>query len=116
MNYKNTFGFGIAIWVIMFVLVSVFVAFSFYENIWGKAFAVLISGVLGYFFGRWAHVPNWAVWFYVAVSWVIVGLILDYLITLRFEPAIFSFKSLWFGYLFLVLGSILGGKGRGKRF
>lgn len=111
---KNTLGFGVAIWVLMFVVVSVFIAFNLYENFLGKTVTVLISGVLGYFFGRSARATNWTTWAYTVASWVIIGLILDYLITFRFEPGIFGFKSLWFGYLFLVLGSILGGRGKGR--
>lgn len=114
MNWKKAVGFGFLFWVIMFAIVSALVALKFYGNIWGKVVTVVIGFVVAYVLANYAKPRSIGTAFGFGISWVIIGLILDFLITTRFEPNLFRFRSLWVGYLVVLLApwvwQMFGGK------
>lgn len=106
-NWKFALGLGIAIWVLMFVIVSAFVAFRVYETTVSKIIIILISGILAYLAAGYAKPENYLSAISYGAAWVIVGLALDFLITTKFNPVIFSSRSLWAGYLLVLLAPLL---------
>ena len=108
MDWKKMIGFGLLIWVIMFAIVSVFIALNIYDPLWGKILTILISGIVGIIFGRLLKTKILKMVLGYIVIWVVIGLVLDYVVTMRFEPAIFAMWSLWVGYVLLIIGVIVG--------
>jgi hypothetical protein len=107
MNWKTGIGYGVAIWILMFVIVSVFIGFKAYDNSAAKVVTVIIAGVLSYLFARKAKPANAGKALSYGVVWAVAGLILDAIVTIRFNPAIFAAKSLWLGYLLVLLAPLL---------
>jgi hypothetical protein len=110
MNWKTAIGYGVAIWILLFVIVSVFIAFKAYDNSAAKVVTVIIAGVLSYLFARKVRPSNAGKALVYGILWVATGFILDAIITSRFNPAIFTAKSLWLGYLLVLLAPLLGVK------
>ena len=104
-SWKKGLWVGALIWVIMFAVVSVFVAFKAYDNSAAKTIIVLIGGFVAYFAVLKVKPKGLMVCLWYALSWTAVGLVLDVLITTRFSPHIFKAPSLWAGYglMFLVV-------------
>lgn len=90
-------GFGVLLWVLMFVIVSVFIAFKLYPGATEIVIAV-IAGVVSYILAGYAKPKDMTEALKFGGSWVVVGLILDALVTMRFNPAIFGVWTLWLGY------------------
>ncbi len=112
MNYSWQKGllYGLGIWVVMFVIVSIFVGFKVYDNQVSKVIIIILSGVVTYFFVRYAKPKDLTVGLWYGLSWVVVGMALDFLVTIRFSPNIFKSKSLWAGYVVVFLVAWFGQK------
>ena len=107
MSWKQALGFGVFIWVLIFAIVSVFVAFKAYDNTYAKIAIVIIAGLLSFAVaGRIGalDVPKAAAY---GLIWAATGLILDVLVTTKFNPTVFETKSIWVSYAFLILAPIL---------
>lgn len=91
----------------MFVIVSALIGFGVYGYQWGKAVAVIISGVVAYIFAGYAKPDKVSRALAYGVLWVLVGLILDLLITAKFDPTIFSSKAFWASYLLVLIAPFL---------
>lgn len=107
LDWKKAIGFGVAIWMLMFVIVSAFLAFNLYESVWVQVVIALISGMIAFVLaGHAKPVDNVAALSYGLV-WLAVNLFLDAIITARFNPDIFcSSWSLWFGYCLILLAPL----------
>lgn len=95
--------FGLLLWVIMFAVVSVFTGFKIYNNFWMKIVTIIIGGAITYWLAGLVKPEVAARALAYGVVWVVVGLILDALITTRFNALIFRSRSLWVGYLVVLL-------------
>jgi len=99
---------GVALWMVMFVLVSVFIAFGLYGQAVVKSAVAMIAGFIALALVVYARPKNLMSSLGYGVTWVIVGLFLDLLITWRFNENIFYEWSVWVGYGFVLLASLLG--------
>ena len=106
-DWKKAIGFGAVIWVLMFVIVSIFVAFNIYGNAVMKVVIAVIAGAISYFLAIKLKPADIKMALTYGVLWVIVGVILDAVITMRFNALIFSSKGLWLGYLLVLLAPLL---------
>ena len=102
-NWMKAVGYGLLIWVIMFAIVSALVGFKIYANFWTKIIVVLIAGALSYVFAQNVKPGAASKAIGYGAVWVIVAFILDWLITTRFDSSIFRMRSLWVGYLLILL-------------
>lgn len=107
MNLGKAIGFGAAIWVLIFVIVSVFVGFNIYNNTLMKAVAVVIVGIIAFIFAGYAKPQKFSSALGYGIIWVIIGLILDFIVTTKFNPVIFSSRALWAGYLLILVTPLL---------
>jgi len=83
----------------MFTLVSMFVAFGYYNQYDVVKFLVAIfSGVLAILFAHYLKVEKIKEALVFSLTWLIVGLLLDYFFSMKFNPQIFNSMYLWFGY------------------
>lgn len=107
MNWKKAIGFGVFIWVLMFVIVSIFIAFDIYKFSWLQGITAIIAGVIAFILAGMVKPAKIVLALAYGLIWVVIGLILDAAVTMRFNAEIFSSWSLWLGYLLVLLAPIL---------
>lgn len=107
MNWKRAITFGILLWILMFVIVSVFVGFKIYDFIITQVIAAVIAGVISFVLAGRVRPKSVGAALGYGFCWVLVGVILDAIVTMRFNPAIFSTRSLWLGYALVFLAPLL---------
>lgn len=117
MNWKKVVGYGVSIWILMFVIVYLLAILSVYSGVVVKGIVVLIAGGLAYYFATRMQPMDWGKGIGLAASWLVIGVVLDALITMRLDSNIFNSKALWAGYTLLVIGTLVGvmRKGGGGR-
>lgn len=106
-DWKKAVGFGAVIWILMFVIISIFIAFNIFGNAVAKVIIAIIAGAISYFLATKIKPADVKMALAYGVIWVIMGVILDALITVRFNALIFSSKGLWLGYLLVLLAPLL---------
>tara|TARA_Y100000310_G_scaffold266543_1_gene278078 strand:- start:29 stop:394 length:366 start_codon:yes stop_codon:yes gene_type:complete len=107
MNILKVIGYGVLIWVLMFAIVSAFVAFTIYENVGAQVILAIISGAIAFFFAGKVKPSKFDKALIFGLIWVIIGLALDALITTKFNEEIFRTWSLWLGYALVIIAPIL---------
>jgi len=107
MNWKKAIGFGVLLWVLMFVIVSAFIGFKVPESMWLNIGYAIISGVISFVLAGYAKPKSLGMALGYGVSWVVVGVILDAIVTMRFNPEIFMAWELWLGYGLVLLAPLL---------
>jgi peptidoglycan/LPS O-acetylase OafA/YrhL len=102
-DWKRAVSYGVVIWVILFIVASIFVGFGAEGNIiFGLIMIVLAFGLSYYLAGK-VGVKNLKVGLQYGLVFAFVGLILDLIITARFTTAVFSQWHLWLGYVGIIL-------------
>jgi hypothetical protein len=107
MNWKKALGFGVLLWVLMFVIVSALIGFKIQEFLWVEIGISIISGVVSFILAGYVKPRSSGLALAYGVSWLVVGVILDAIVTMRFNPAIFTSWMLWLGYGLVVLAPLL---------
>lgn len=107
MNWKKAIGFGILFWIVMFVVVSIFIAFNIYQFSWMQIVTAVIAGVVSLILASKVKPASLGLALAYGLVWVVCGLILDLLVTARFNAAIFSSWTLWLGYVLVLLAPAL---------
>ncbi len=111
MDWKKAIGFGVLIWVLMFAIVSA-VLNTYQETLWMKTVIILVAGLIAWFLAKKVKPGSMGSALGYGFVWVIIGLILDYFITMRFNAEIFQLWSLWAGYGLIFLAPLLRIKGK----
>lgn len=107
MNWKKAIGFGIVIWILMFVIASIFIGFKIYGSVVMNIITALIAGVLSFLFAGKIKPKSAGLALGYGITWLIVGYLLDLIITSRFNANILSSWSLWLGYVLILLAPLL---------
>ena len=107
LDLKKTVGYGVALWALIFVIVSAFVGFKMYDVPGIELVVALIGGVIAYVLAGYAKPKNTVQAIAFGASWVLVGIILDALVTMKFNPLIFQSIYLWLGYALVILAPAL---------
>lgn len=107
MDWKKTIGFGALLWAIMFALVSFFMAYKLYPAEGMDIIVAVIAGVLSFLLAGYAKPNSINNALALGLSWVVVGLILDALITTKFEPTLFGSWIYWLSALLVLLAPTL---------
>ena len=107
MNWKKAIGFGIVIWILMFVIVSIFIGFKIYGSVVMSIITALIAGVLSFLFAGKLKLKSAGSALCYGIVWLIIGYLLDLIITSRFNAQILSSWSLWLGYVLILLAPLL---------
>ena len=114
MNLGKAICFGIIIWVLMFVIVSVFIAYNFYKITLVQLILAVIAGLISFLLAKKIKPNKTILALIYGLIWVVTGVILDAFITMRFNSEIFSSWSLWLGYGLVFLAPLLTVKRRSK--
>ncbi len=104
-NWKKAIGIGVLIWLLMFAFVSA-VLDLYQSTIWMKIVVALVAGLLAFFLTIYVKPKNVGTALGYGLVWVLVGIILDGLITMRFNSEIFKLWSLWLGYLLILIAPL----------
>jgi len=107
MNWKKAIGFGALLWMIVFIVVCIFIGFNIYGSLWLDILTAIIAGFVSFVLAGYVKPNKAAIALGYGFSWVVVGLILDAIITMRFNPEIFSSWALWLGYGLALLAPLL---------
>lgn len=108
MSWKKALAYGLLMWVIMFAVVSAFIAIGISEFSYTWIITALVAGLLGVILGMVTKPKNIGIGIMYALVWVVIGVILDALITRAFDPTILTQWTLWVGYAVFVVGVITG--------
>jgi len=107
MNWQKAVGYGVLLWIIMFAAVSIFVGFKIYDNAVMKVVTAIIAGVISWILASYVKPTSASLALSYGLCWVVVGIILDAVVTMRFNDQIFLSKGLWLGYLLVLLAPLL---------
>ncbi|MDD5721124.1 MAG: hypothetical protein PHT16_01600 [Candidatus Pacebacteria bacterium] len=106
-NWFKVAGYGALIWVIMFAFVWLLISLSLFDSVISKIIIVLAAGVLSYLFTPDAKSLKPSTAFGYGVSWVIVGVVLDLLISMRFMADLFGRWEYWLAYALILLAPVI---------
>jgi len=106
-DWKKAVGFGALGWVLMFVIVSALIALGVYGLSMMPIVTALIAGVISFILAGYIKPKNNNIALTYGATWVVVGVILDMIVTTKFNAQIFSSWSLWLGYALVVLAPVL---------
>lgn len=107
MNWKKATTLGIFLWILMFVIVSVFIAFDVYKFGFIKFVTAVIAGAISYKLAKKVKPNKLSLALSYGLTWVIIGVVLDTIVTTRFNSEIFSSWYLWLGYGLVFLAPLL---------
>jgi len=107
MDWKKGIGLGVLLWVIIFALISVFIGFNIYDNTWMKIVTEIIVAVVAFVLAGVIKPKDARAALMYGIAWVIIGVILDAVVTMRFNALIFQSKSVWLGYLLILIAPLV---------
>lgn len=107
MNWKKAITFGIMLWVLMFVIMSVFVGFNIYNFPVTQLIGAIIAGIIAFVLAGRARPASAGAALGYGFFWIIIAAILDAVVTMRFNPEIFSAWALWLGYALVLFVPLL---------
>lgn len=111
MSFGKALGYGVVLWLVAFVVASIFVGYSQTCAVTCHVITALVVLILAYLFGRKLNVSSASGMIKYTIVWVIVFLILDVLISTRYTGwAIFKSVWLWVSYLLVLLVSLMAVK------
>jgi phosphatidylserine synthase len=109
---KNIYGkaicSGFVFWAAMFTLVSMFIALGFYNQYDAIKFLVSISsGIIAVLFVSYLKIEKMKQALIFSLTWLVVGLLLDYFFSMKFNSQIFNSMYLWLGYGLMFVSPIV---------
>jgi hypothetical protein len=107
MSWKKAIGYGVLLWILIFVIVCIFIGFKIYDSVWMELLVAVIGGFISFVLAGYAKPASAGQALGYGISWVVIGVILDFIVTMRFNPAIFSSWTLWVGYALGCLAPLL---------
>jgi len=106
MNYKKALGLGVLLWLIMFAVVSAFLGW-YNQFAWFKSVLSVFAGLVAVVLAGYVKPISIKEALLCGLCLIAPGLVLDALITTRFNPAIFSDWNLWLSYLLVFLAPLI---------
>lgn len=112
MNYLKSILFGALIWAVAFVVVSVFIGYGVdAQSMASKLVTTLAVALTAYFLARSLNVYHGSEMLRYSALWVLTGLVLDYLVTVKYTGmAFFSRWDIWISYAVILLAPLLAVK------
>lgn len=107
MKWIKVIGFGVLLWILMFAIVSAFIAFDIYKFVWMQAITAIVAGIISFILAGKIKPDKLSLAISYGLIWVIAGLILDATVTMKFNSEIFLSWSLWAGYILILLAPVL---------
>jgi len=110
LDWKKLLGYALLFWVIMFVVACIFVGFKVGDTMWAQIVMWIAAIIVIWLLAPLAGARDLQKGLIIGVVFVVVGLILDYIITVRFTGMeFFNSWELWTSYgLTIVVAAIRG--------
>jgi uncharacterized membrane protein YjjP (DUF1212 family) len=113
-TFLKALGSGVLFWAIMFSLVSACLDwYNQYEL--AKVSIAISSGVVAILLVYFLRVEKIKPAIVFSLTWLAVGLVLDYFVTTRFNSQIFASVYLWLGYGLMFISPLLYVKLKDKK-
>ena len=104
MNYKKLFGYGILIYVALFVYWSALIAYGAEQGIISQIVSLIIIAALACFAGHKLETKSVNKIIRYSVGWTVIVALLDVLFTVPFTGwEVFNEWSVWVGYAIILL-------------
>jgi hypothetical protein len=107
MKYIKIIGYGALIWVLMYAIMSAFVAFKVSNTLWVEIISIFISGTIAFILAGFVKPVSLANALIIGLVWVVIALALDFFISKYFAPEIFKAWNLWLGYFMTFIAPTL---------
>jgi len=106
---------GIIIWVVAFMVASLFVAFNMADTVISQIVTSLAAIVAAYMLAKKTGITNKMEMLKHSFVWILVILILDYFVTTKFTGMeFFSDRTIWLAYALILLAPLLAVKSAPK--
>ncbi len=106
-NWAKALGYGVALWVILFVVAAIIAAGLNLElGIWAMLVLAVIAGAVAYFFGLEINPQTSGQAFAYGAAFAAIGLLLDLLVSRQFTSGIFGIWTYWLGYVFILFAPL----------
>ncbi len=111
-NWLKTLGYGTLFWVIMSFFVWTLASFGLYDSLVSKTFIVVAAGTLSALFVENITLYRTPLTFFYGLAFVVIGMVLDLLISLQFTRVVFMTGTYWLSYAAILAGPMLNLKNR----
>ena len=108
MSLKYSILLGLLMWVLMFAIVSALMAIGLAEWNYLWILTTIIAGVVGFMLAKWAKPKKLIYGILYGLIWIVIGVILDAIVTRYFNPEILYDWKLWVGYSIFFIGVVIG--------
>jgi hypothetical protein len=106
-------GLGVGIWLVAFVVASIFIALGRIDAIAAKLIVPLAVGVAAYFAGRMLKLQSYVEMLRHSALWVAIAIVLDALVTVPFAGwQIFAQWNVWLGLALVLTAPLLAVRNR----
>jgi hypothetical protein len=109
-NWKKGIGYGVLVWVVMFIVVSILLAYKMQQGTMFDIIVTVITLIAAFLLAKNIAPKSAGLAFSYGLLFAIVGILLDLLISKRFAPNIFNSIFYWVSYVLVVLVPLLAVK------
>jgi hypothetical protein len=102
-SWAKAFGYGIAIWMIMFIVAAI-LAVGFGVTLGAGMWVSLavLAGIISYLFATGTEAATSGQALGYGFAWAVIGIVLDVIISYRFQSNIFGLWEYYLGYALVV--------------
>jgi hypothetical protein len=109
-------GYGAIIWVVAFIIASIFVGFKTSSQVLTQGATTLAVIITAFLLAKNLKISTLKAAAICGLLWVVTGAALDALITVRFTGwSFFCRWEMWFGYLFIFLIPLIAANRNDKK-
>ena len=110
MHYLMRAGYGLLLWMIMFMWVTILMfGFKMQSGIVMNVLAWVVSLIAVWYLSGFAKVKNLSDGIITGIIFALIGILMDWFITAKFSPGILSSWSIWVSYGLVVIVAGLRG-------
>lgn len=109
-KYCKLIGYGGFIWGVAFVVASIFIALKVTSGWLMQGTTTLIVLLTTYFLAKSLNISKISEMLKYGFSWMVTGMVLDLLVTTKFNPNFFSNCYIYLAYLLMVFVTLLAVK------
>jgi len=102
-SWSKAFGFGLLLWVSLFIIATVLSVVHATFSLWVVLALGIVGAFIAYGFAVSANPLGPAQALGYGISWVLIGLVLDALISRQIHSQIYGLWTYWFGYAMILL-------------
>lgn len=104
MSLKKLVGYGVLIWVVVYLVATAFFAYKMLGAWWANALLVVLAAVMAGWAGTRISQPSRVAMLRYSVGWVVIAAVLDALLSVPFTGwTLFMMWSVWAAYAAILL-------------